>query len=548
MAEGFLQIFGAYVEPQPPIAGSMATLYVDMFNSGSSDHVMVSAFIPNGQTIINSCYPAGRCDAELGANQQWTESGTFTVLSSPFDIQINTLHWQAPMWIPDQQRTLHVVPGQPSCSGATISRDKASVGVGQPVVFTLWRSPAAAGIIGKLMRCPSSTCSSYTQVGTCTTGSNGTCNITWTPTSADIGSVYFRSEFPGCYSANTYVNVGSAGNIVVTSISVSPSPVISGNTVTITASLKNDGDQSASEYVYLKSDGAEIDSQYKTIAAHSTGSATWTKTAGSSTGFAVGTHNICTLTSGDEKCTSLTVSPVATQRYKCYNGVCTPDSNGGFTTPNCDDKCSTVSVEVSSGNGKVDVYISYAEGWILQGSVSNGQGIKKFYYLKGDQAKFVFGPSTGYTFNKFCSSDGSWCTTSNPYQFTIAGGYAFQAFFDVATIQKWKCTDPATNTCAQASDGTFDTEAICKASTSCQPSAVQTWYCDTSTKICSLKAGSGGYATKALCDATCTVGGGEDPCDKCTSDQYCLFGTCYKKNYVYIAGAAIGLLLILTKK
>lgn len=117
--------------------------------------------------------------------------------------------------------------------------------------------------------------------------------------------------------------------------------------------------------------------------------------------------------------------------------------------------------------------------------------------------------------------------------------------------QKWKCINPATNTCAQTSDGTFDTEAQCKAATSCQPSGVQTWYCNTSTKVCSLQAGSGGYATKALCDAACSGGGGgeEDPCLACDKDtQYCLFGTCYKKNDVYMVAGAAVLLMVLTRK
>jgi len=116
--------------------------------------------------------------------------------------------------------------------------------------------------------------------------------------------------------------------------------------------------------------------------------------------------------------------------------------------------------------------------------------------------------------------------------------------------QKWKCINPATNTCAQTSDGTFDTEAQCKAATSCQPSGVQTWYCNTSTKICSLQTGSGGHATKALCDIACSGGDGEegDPCDMCSDKEICLFGSCYKKNTVYMAAGAVVLLMMLTKK
>lgn len=118
-----------------------------------------------------------------------------------------------------------------------------------------------------------------------------------------------------------------------------------------------------------------------------------------------------------------------------------------------------------------------------------------------------------------------------------------------ASAQKWKCTDPATNTCIQASNGTFDTEALCKAATNCQPAGVQSWYCDTSTKICSLQAGSGGYPTKADCDAACSGGGGEDPCITCDkTKQFCILGQCIDKNTVYIGVGLFAGLLILTKK
>lgn len=35
--------------------------------------------------------------------------------------------------------------------------------------------------------------------------------------------------------------------------------------------------------------------------------------------------------------------------------------------------------------------------------------------------------------------------------------------------EKWKCIDPITNTCAQATDGIYNSEADCKAALSCQP-------------------------------------------------------------------------------
>lgn len=172
------------------------------------------------------------------------------------------------------------------------------------------------------------------------------------PSGACITSNPYVVTVDGAYSSTTvsayFVSV-VGGDIVVQSISVSPSSVTSGNSITISASLKNDGDTSVTETVYLTSDGSGIDSMSKTIVAHSTGTATWVKTAGSSTGFAVGTHSICAVTSGDEKCTSLTVNSTTTTYYRCNSTTnkCIADS----TITDNKDGCTSVGQTCSSGGG-----------------------------------------------------------------------------------------------------------------------------------------------------------------------------------------------------
>lgn len=75
---------------------------------------------------------------------------------------------------------------------------------------------------------------------------------------------------------------------------------------------------------------------------------------------------------------------------------------------------------------------------------------------------------------------------------------------------KWKCTDPATNTCGSGTDSTYtyDTEALCKAAANCQPGG---------------GGGIGGWLDGTTCVGT----------------------TCVKNKYIAAGGGFILLLLVL---
>lgn len=172
------------------------------------------------------------------------------------------------------------------------------------------------------------------------------------PSGACTTSNPYEVTCDGVYSSttvNAYFISVAEGDIVVQSVSASSNPVTSGGNVTITANLKNDGDTSVTETVYLKSDGNGIDYESKTVAAHSTGTATWTKVAGSSNGFAVGTHNICAFTSGDEKCTSLTVNALKVINYSTF---------ARYVTGGCIefDACT---VDANTATGNVQIVVNY---------------------------------------------------------------------------------------------------------------------------------------------------------------------------------------------
>ena len=231
-------------------------------------------------------------------------------------------------------------PGTSQCESASIKNDKTSVKVGDLITFTLSRAPATADVTGSLMK---NTVSGYVHIDTCLidpTDSSGNCKITWTPTSNDVGTQHFIAHFPGCDSEDipAQVYTSSPPAIVVTNISISPTTVV-------IVGLKNDGDYAATEFVFLKSDGYGADSSYQTVGAKGTGTVTWRKIAGSSTGFAVGSHNICANTSSGEKCTSLTVpgdgagcpgtnNCCTYPKYMCDGTSCVSDNcNGQGTLP-----------------------------------------------------------------------------------------------------------------------------------------------------------------------------------------------------------------------
>lgn len=287
-----------------------------------------------------------------------------------------------------------------------------------------------------------------------------------------------------------------------------------------------------------------------------------------------------------------TITPngwVGRMRLRDDNDRCTKEWIQYSSTPGGSE---ISAIQVTQGQGTVILY----KNDVSIGTVSASDGKKTFGFTKGDIAKFVFDATSGYSFEKFCSSDLSWCTTTNPYQLTIQGGYDFKVLFktvppsplltsivisSTATVKVGEtktidvvCKDQnnAVMTCPGLTWGSGNTGIVTVsnsgvitgisagtmpvncwdpvtgiASNLCQVtvipgSEVNTWWCDTSTKSCSEQAVPGGYATKALCDAACSGGSGGI---QCNTDQINIFGQCYKKNDVYIvAGLFTGLLIL----
>ena len=141
MAEGFIQIFEFSTNPSVPNPGQNVRVDVSLFNTGYHDSALCIIDV-NGTHILNLCYPTNACDTELQPNVQWNVSGTFTMPNGDANINVYSFHWENNVWKRDQTQNKVLRPGVAPCSGASISRNKTSVGVGEPVTFTLTRSPA----------------------------------------------------------------------------------------------------------------------------------------------------------------------------------------------------------------------------------------------------------------------------------------------------------------------------------------------------------------------------------------------------------------------
>lgn len=103
--------------------------------------------------------------------------------------------------------------------------------------------------------------------------------FTWTVSEATAGT----------YSVDVNGETGSftvtappptPANIAYDDISVSPMAVMEGDTVTVTVTLENTGEESGSETVELKVDGTMVDSETVTVAGEDTETVTFTITAG----------------------------------------------------------------------------------------------------------------------------------------------------------------------------------------------------------------------------------------------------------------------------
>lgn len=103
-------------------------------------------------------------------------------------------------------------------------------------------------------------------------------------------------------------------------------------------------------------------------------------------------------------------------------------------------------------------------------------------------------------------------------------------------VQKWKCSNAATNTCIQASDGTFDTEALCKASAICQPAGTPKWKCSNKeTNTCIRDDVNGTFLSETICKASSTCKPSGTPADNTLI-------------YVGLAAAGVAVLYLATKK
>lgn len=112
-----------------------------------------------------------------------------------------------------------------------------------------------------------------------------------------------------------------------------------------------------------------------------------------------------------------------------------------------------IDVVIQDGGGKVDSYIN---GEFYQ-TVTNSARLN---YNIGNTFNFVASPNNGYQFEKFCQTGGIICITTNPFSGTITNQIGtLEVYFKQISPDKWKCSDPSTNTCIQGSDGTFNTEA-----------------------------------------------------------------------------------------
>ena len=210
-----------------------------------------------------------------------------------------------------------------------------------------------------------------------------------------------------------------------------------------------------------------------------------------------------------------------------------------------------VAVSVDAGVGTTTVY----KNGTSIGTVSNGQGVKNFTFTKGDTAKFGFAPGSGYVFEKFCNGDGSWCTTANPYQLTIAGGYLFKTFFKTSTCTtpKYKCVNNVCTSDNCDGSGTFP-DSNC--GTGCGTADIY-YRCDNTTKKCvtdSTITGNRDGCSSAgqTCSGgeICPSGQTKDASGKCVcidNSKMPIFGTCYKKNYVYIVAGAVVLMMMMKK-
>jgi hypothetical protein len=129
-----------------------------------------------------------------------------------------------------------------------------------------------------------------------------------------------------------------------------------------------------------------------------------------------------------------------------------------------------------SGSGMVYCVLNGA--WV--GTAMQGLPISVTLHT-GDTWGFDARAGLGYVFTKAC--DGVSCiTVSNP-QWTNINPAEFGnsiVYFSVSTVppsEKWKCADAATNTCVRDdTNGTYNSEAECKAALYCQPPYGATHY------------------------------------------------------------------------
>lgn len=316
---------------------------------------------------------------------------------------------------------------------------------------------------------------------------------------------------------------GVAGNIVVTSISVSPNPVVSGAGVEIIANLRNDGDVSATENVYLKSDGVVISTDSRMINAHSTGRQIWNRTAGSSQGFAVGSHNICAETSGDSKCISLIVNS-AVQSWKCLTSPywrCELQSGpGGFATEaECIANCQNIP------------RYSCSDGQCVSSNCNPGS---PNCYLTSNCDNMC-----GVQTHIGCNNTTSKCETKSG-----GGGNT-----DGCTFVGQTCGIPVNNYgCynGQCLQGYGNLPPGCN--NTCVTPIPKKYNCISNK--CKGPYAEGTYDSLAECQASgCSSGGEEDPCAKCDRNkEFCIFGQCIKKNDAYMGIGAVVLLMVLSRR
>lgn len=193
----FLDIYDVWSSPSVPKVGDRVTISAQTVNIGDAGSVGAEIWAGNSRIFKDSKNVASR--------SAWSISASF-VIQGVTSIVVKTFHYSSQCQgfpcIKDKEFSLTLTPGSGMCRGAQISRNKSKATSGEVVNFTLWRTPATAGITGNLIETINGT---DNIIGSCVTGSSGTCYVDWT--SKGPGYHQFYSKFDGCNSAKTFVEV-----------------------------------------------------------------------------------------------------------------------------------------------------------------------------------------------------------------------------------------------------------------------------------------------------------------------------------------------------